>query len=174
VPRGNFFEELVLISCAAADPVEDAGAIEDAEAVEDADAVEDVGTVEDTIEETDGGGVILGGGSEVVILGGGSEVVILGGGLEVVIIGGGSKVVILGGGSEVVILGGGLEVVIIGGPSPSPVIIPGAGSPSGGGGFIVEQELPNKVLVTVAKPSEIMVATTKSGTVSMNEARMVN
>jgi hypothetical protein len=30
------------------------------------------------------------------------------------------------------------------------------------------------VLETVAKPSEIMVATTNSGTVSMKEARMVN
>ena len=71
-----------------------------------------------------------------------------------------------------VILGGGSEAVTLG--SPSPVVMLGGPSPSGGGGFIVEQELPNKVLETVTKLSEIMVATTRSVTVSMKKARMVN
>ena len=53
---------------------------------------------------------------------------------------------------------------------------PGEGvGPEGGiGPLIVEQELPNKVLETVARPSEIMVATTRSVTVSMKEACIVN
>ena len=56
------------------------------------------------------------------------------------------------------------------------VIPPGDGvGPEGGiGPLIVEQELPNKVVETVARPSEIMVATTRSVTVSMKEAWLVN
>jgi hypothetical protein len=58
------------------------------------------------------------------------------------------------------------------------VIPPGEGDgvgPEGGiGPLIVEQELPNKVLETVARPSAIMVATTRSVTVSMKKAWLVN
>lgn len=56
------------------------------------------------------------------------------------------------------------------------VIPPGEGvGPEGGiGPLIVEQELPNKVLETMARPSANMVATTRSVTVSMKEACIVN